>query len=251
MHSIELSVIIPFYRELDLIRRAVDSVLSNIDDISKAEILICNDGDISEKDIRSKLSEDANVIVSIIKNSGPKGPGASRNLGLDVSTGQLVAFLDADDYWLQGKLRAQLLAINSGATFVATGYQFDTGLAIIKPPSYIHQPVDVFLRRGIGTSTVMITRDLLSSNRFKNIRFAQDIDFWYALACNQKFRYHAVEACYVEYGTGGSTKNKLVQLQYLYQVLRINDIAWVTRIRVLTSYILVGVFNHYLKKFFA
>lgn len=250
MKSVELSVIIPFYRELDLIGRSVDSVMENLGGIAGAEILVCNDGDIAECDIRSKLSEKANRLVRVLKNNGPKGPGATRNLGLDTASGQVIAFLDADDYWLPGKVAAQLAAIHAGASFVPTAYRFDTGQIVVQPPVSIDHPLDVFLRRGIGTSTVMITRALLADLRFKDIRFAQDIDYWFALAGSPHFRYAPVDVCLVEYSTGGSTKNKWVQLQYLHKVLRINDVPWLHHLRVLSSYVLVGVYNHFIKRLF-
>jgi len=94
----------------------------------------------------------------------------------------------------------------------------------------------------------MVARTLLNDLRFKNLRFAQDIDYWYVLACCKQFRYAAVGGCFVEYSTGGSTKNKWVQLQYLHKVLRINALPWVQHLRVLSSYVLAGLYNHYIKR---
>ncbi|MEJ6008149.1 glycosyltransferase family 2 protein [Paucibacter sp. AS339] len=246
----KLSVVIPFYKEVDLIDRAVTSVIANFPDISSLEILICNDGPLSEEAVGAAISSNGGRAVKILKNRFARGPGGARNTGLDAASGDLIAFLDADDFWLPGKFKAQQAAISQGATFVATAYRFDTGHAMVQPPSRIEQPSDVFLRRGIGTSTVMITRALLAGLRFKDIRFAQDIDYWYALARSPHFRYAAVDTCFVEYSTGGSTKNKWVQLKYLYKVLSINRVSWVSRIRVLTSYVLAGVYNHYIKRLF-
>jgi hypothetical protein len=143
------------------------------------------------------------------------------------------------------------LKISHGATFVTTAYRFDAGATIVQPPQAIKKPVDVFLCRGIGTSTVVITRTLLGELRFKDLRFAQDIDFWYALASSQHFRYAAVDTCSVQYSTGGSTRNKWVQLQYLQKVLHINDVPWLLRTRVLSSYVLRGIYNHYIKRLLA
>lgn len=247
----KLSVIIPFHKEIDLVARAVDSVMANVIPEFEFEIIICNDGLFANEDILSKLNLNALHVTKVITNNHKKGPGGARNTGLDASIGDCIAFLDADDIWLPGKLKAQFSAISTGATFVPTAYRFDSVQAVVHPPSSIDRPLDIFLRRGIGTSTVMISRGLLSDLRFKDIRFAQDIDFWYSLASSPHFHYAAVEACFVEYSTGGSTKNKLEQLQYLHKVLRINGLPWQHQARVLSSYVLAGVYNHYIKRLFS
>lgn len=242
--QLKLSVIIPFYRELCVIGRAIDSVLMNLDNVTSVEIFVCNDGPFLEEDIRARLCSRGNAVSRILKNQYGKGPGGARNTGLDASTGHVIAFLDADDFWLPGKLAAQLKEVATGATFVATAYRFDNGTNVTAP-SAISLPRDVFLRRGIGTSTVLITRSLLGNTRFKEIRFAQDIDFWYALASSPRFRYSAIDACSVVYNSNGSTSNKWQQLQHLMFVLRINKVSRLVRARVVTSYILVGIYRHY------
>lgn len=246
----KLTVIIPFHKERTLLSRAIESVLVNSHAVDELELLVCNDGPLNESEIRALLGTSANNATTVLVNRHPKGPGGARNTGLDASTGDYIAFLDADDFWLPGKLSAQLAAIHAGATFVATAYRLDSTDTEVHPPTSIDRAVDVFLRRGIGTSTVMITRTLLSDQRFKDLRFAQDIDFWYALAGNINFRYTPLSVCFVEYSTGGSTSNKWIQLQYLYKVLEINNITLLLRLRILASYVISGILNHYCRKFF-
>jgi glycosyltransferase involved in cell wall biosynthesis len=243
----KLSVVIPFYKELVLISRAVESVLANATVVDEVEVFICNDGPFTEPEIRGRLSQKANQVTKVIPNRYEKGPGGARNTGLDASSGDYIAFLDADDYWLLGKVSAQMSAICSGATFVPTGYRFDKGQAVVQPPASIDTALEIFLRRGIGTSTVMISRNLLSDLRFKNIRFAQDIDYWYSLASTPRFRYKRVDECFVEYNSEGSTRNKWTQLKYLLKVLRINKIPFIMRLRIIVSYVSVGIYNHYLR----
>jgi glycosyltransferase involved in cell wall biosynthesis len=243
-----LSVIIPFHKELHQIDRAVNSVLINCGKNNNVQIFICNDGPFNELEIRGKLGIRANRVTTVLTNRYAKGPGGARNTGLDAAEGDCIAFLDADDFWLPGKIDLQMEAIMRGATFVATSYRFDKGQTVVKAVSSIKCPIDVFLRRGIGTSTVMVTRSVLNNLRFKNLRFAQDIDFWYALAHSDQFRYAAVDACCVEYSTSGTTKNKWIQLFYLYRVLCINNVKLLLRIRILLSYIMSGVYNHYIKQ---
>lgn len=244
----KLSVIIPFYRELSLISRAVNSVLENSETVDGVEVLICNDGPWSESEIRAMLSPTANLVTTVLVNQHLNGPGGARNTGLDACKGDYIAFLDADDFWLPGKIAAQLTAVQAGASFVPTAYRFDAGQTIVQPPASINKALDVFLRRGIGTSTVMITRALLVDQRFRDIRFAQDIDYWYALASNYEFHYKSLNTCFVQYSTGGSTKNKWVQLKYLHKVLVMNKIKLPIRFRILTGYVISGIYNHYLRK---
>lgn len=58
--------------------------------------------------------------------------------------------------------------IKRGATFVATSYSFDYSDYLIQPPNKIDNVYDVFLKGKIGTSTVVITKELLEKHRFKN-----------------------------------------------------------------------------------
>ena len=245
----KLSVIIPFYNELDLINRTVNSVIINISFLDSVEIFIINDGKYKEEVIRSKINIKFSKFVKIISNKYSKGPGGARNTGLDISTGDIVAFLDADDFWLQGKLKAQIEQIKKGATFISTSYRLDKSKTIIYPPKFIRKPNDIFLNRGIGTSTVVVTKELLEGNRFKEIRFGQDIDFWFKLAKSKKFKFFSLQKVFTEYSTSGSTKNKWVQLYYVNKILNLNKINILTRIKVNISYITVGIYNHYIKSF--
>lgn len=244
----KISVIIPFYKEMPLISRAVESVLANCAKNHEFEVLICNDGPFSESQIRLQLSSIANKVTKVLSNRYKKGPGGARNTGLDESVGDLITFLDADDIWLPCKLELQVAAFSKGATFVATSYRFETGHPLIRVSPKISRPIDVFMHRGIGTSTVMITRTLMAGLRFRDLRFAQDIDYWYRLAKSPRFRYSAINVCCVEYSTGGTTKNKWVQLMYFYRVLCINKISKRMQICVLISYIAAGIQNHYIKR---
>jgi len=250
MMTQKISVIIPFHKEIELIERCVVSVCSELDDSYDYEVIICNDGDFDESFIMSRV-EGICGNVKVVPNVCSKGPGGARNTALNISQGNLIAFLDADDVWLPGKVVAQLAAIDRGATFVAAAYRFDSSHTVVQPPASIDNALDIFLHRGIGTSTVLTTRGLVSGQRFRDIRFGQDIDFWYALARSPHFRYAAVDVCYVVYNTGGSTKNKWVQLQYFHKVLRINEVPLLLHVRVLSSYILVGIYNHFIKRMFS
>jgi glycosyltransferase involved in cell wall biosynthesis len=246
----KLSVIIPFCRELNLINRTINSVAINSTFFEDVEIILINDGLIEESDIRDLFDNNLNKLIKIIPNINTKGPGGARNTGLNISSGNIIAFLDADDFWLPGKLDAQMQEIKKGATFVVTSYRFDNHKTKINPPKSIDKSEDVFLRRGIGTSTVIITKELLDNHKFRDIRYGQDIDFWFALANSKKFKYAGISEIFVEYNTRGGTTNKFKQLYYLNLVLDVNKINIFLRIRVNIDYIVKGILNFYLKPLF-
>jgi glycosyltransferase involved in cell wall biosynthesis len=246
----KLSVIIPFCRELNLINRTINSVAINSTFFEDVEIILINDGLIEESDIRDLFDNNLNKLIKIIPNINTKGPGGARNTGLNISSGNIIAFLDADDFWLPGKLDAQMQEIKKGATFVVTSYRFDNHKTKINPPKSIDKSEDVFLRRGIGTSTVIITKELLDNHKFRDIRYGQDIDFWFALANSKKFKYAGISEIFVEYNTRGGTTNKFKQLYYLNLVLDVNKINIFLRIRVNIDYIIKGILNFYLKPLF-
>jgi teichuronic acid biosynthesis glycosyltransferase TuaG len=240
----KLSVIIPFYKEIDLISRAVLSIFSQSQNDWEFEVIVINDGPFKEADITKAIGADN---VTVIANKQNKGPGGARNTGLDLASGDLIAFLDADDFWLDGKIASQLLAVSENANFICTGYRFESGNAVVNPPTSISKSIDIFLKQGVGTSTVLLTKKLLGSTRFNDYRFSQDIDFWYRLAEKTEFKYLSIQEPLVFYYTGGSTKNKVTQAKSLMNVLNKNRISLMLKVYIMTRYFIRGVYNHYLR----
>jgi len=243
-----ISVVIPFYSELHLIGHTVSSVFSqtNLPDGIKFEVCVGNDGAFGKGEILDVIAPEHRPHVRIENNRFRKGPGGARNTGIELSSGELVAFLDADDTWLPEKTYTQLRAIRDGATFVAGAYRFQDATTVVVPPSKVSKPIDVFWRQGIGTSTVLLQRTLIGEVRFRDFRFSQDIDFWYQIAHQPEFAYQGVIEPVALYSTGGSTKNKLVQATSFWKVMRHNRVPLHLRSAVLSRYALRGVFNHYL-----
>lgn len=91
---INFSVIIPTYNRPELLARALNSALVNLQDDD--EILVIDDG--SERDYWPVISayDDIRISYHKIKNGGVS---AARNHGLDHAKHSYVAFLDDDDEW--------------------------------------------------------------------------------------------------------------------------------------------------------
>jgi glycosyltransferase involved in cell wall biosynthesis len=96
-----VSVVIPVYNAARYIAEAIESVYAQ--NYESLEIIIVDDGS----------TDDTSAIIRSFKNiryvwQENQGVASARNTGITESKGELIAFLDADDYWAPGKLNIQV-----------------------------------------------------------------------------------------------------------------------------------------------
>ena len=116
MNSIPLlSVIIPVFNAARYLRQAVESVLDQ--QHPNIEVLIVDDG--STDNSLKVAASFGHPIISVQQDN--MGAGAARNHGLRLCTGEMIAFLDADDVWLQGKIQAQLAMVQERSADLVFG----------------------------------------------------------------------------------------------------------------------------------
>lgn len=97
-----VSVIMPAWNAMRYIHAAIDSVLSQ--SYRDLELIVINDGS-SDGDYAALERIDPRVRVI----DGPRGGvSRARNLGMEQARGRYLAFIDADDLWVPGKLKVQV-----------------------------------------------------------------------------------------------------------------------------------------------
>ena len=89
------SVIIPVYNGAKFIDNAIKSVFSQTN--SDWELIVVNDGSKDNTEDVLKKYADNDKIRIINQENG--GVSVARNTGYEVSKGEYIAFLDADDVW--------------------------------------------------------------------------------------------------------------------------------------------------------
>jgi glycosyltransferase involved in cell wall biosynthesis len=108
-----LSVLIPTYNRAHYIREAIDSVLAQ--EYDNLEIIVVDDG--STDDTQNVVERIVGALrATPLRNRNPikyfyqenRGISAARNVCLAHASGEYIAWLDSDDYWLPGKLKAQV-----------------------------------------------------------------------------------------------------------------------------------------------
>ena len=97
-----ISVVIPAYNSAGYIGEAIESVLQQ--SVPPQEIIVVDDGSTDETETIVKNFEDR-ICYVYQKRSGV---AAARNKGLELSSGDFVTFIDADDVWKKNKLEIQL-----------------------------------------------------------------------------------------------------------------------------------------------
>lgn len=98
-------MIIPTYNSENGIARAISSVLNQSYPVY--EIFVVDNGSIDQTiEIVKNFSNQVTLLDCKIRGAGP-----ARNLGISKASGELIAFLDSDDYWRLDKIALQVDAI--------------------------------------------------------------------------------------------------------------------------------------------
>lgn len=111
----KVSVIIPNYNYAKYIGKAIESVL--LQTYSNLEVIVVNNGSTDNSLEILKVFKDKIMLIDQV-NLGQSG---ARNSGLLHATGDLIAFLDADDFWEPTKLEKQINLISEETQLVYCG----------------------------------------------------------------------------------------------------------------------------------
>lgn len=111
-----VSVIIPAFNAASFLERAIDSALGQAVDVP-LEVIVVDD---ASTDGTSSVASGFDDRVRVVRLPGRSGAAAARNEGVRRARGRFVAFLDADDEWLPGRLSAGLEPMVSDASVGAT-----------------------------------------------------------------------------------------------------------------------------------
>lgn len=176
-----VSVVIPAYNPGTYLGLTIGSVLEQT--FEDWEMVVIDDG--SDEDLGYVARLDERVRLVRQRNAGLS---AARNAAIRQSTGDYVAFIDADDLWLPKKLERQVGALSqSTAMLCSTGFdRIDEVGAVVgagvegSPRSYL----DLLTGNRICVSSVMLRRAVLERVGYFDEEFAQvqDWDLWLRIA---------------------------------------------------------------------
>jgi glycosyltransferase involved in cell wall biosynthesis len=168
-----VDVVIPVFNGRQTIIAALNSVLTGQGDMVR-RIIVIDDGSSDETaEIVQRLKNPKIELVS----TPNQGVSRARNLGIERSGAEWVAFLDADDVWMPGKLEAQLrIAQEAGAGFICGSVSAQSTMSSCRISPRL-------LARGnfIATSSVLVKRNVLHQIQpvfTPGMTFAEDYLAW-------------------------------------------------------------------------
>lgn len=188
-----LSVIIPCYKQAELLPEALDSLLNQ--EYSFWEAIVVNDGspDHTTQVAETYSAKDPRIRL-LIKENG--GLSSARNAGMRVAKGKWLLFLDADDTVLKGCFSALFKKANQlpVSTLVQYGYQYisENGARIFHKtyPPIVESLLPSILSYNIGPChSVIIQKEFADEVGVfdETLKSAEDWDFWIRAAkCGAK-----------------------------------------------------------------
>lgn len=245
-----ISVVIPAYHCQQTICRAIDSALAQ--DVP-VEVIVVSDGDHQVLDpVMERYREESAVVY--VKNQDNVGAAQSRNRGVALAKGAYIAFLDADDCWVPGKLRKQLTVLEScDAVLCCTARAMvrpdgsDTGRVIGVKERITYW--DLLQHNSIACSSVLIRKEAALTIPMEHADSHEDYIFW--LRILSRFGWAAgINEPLLRYTVSntGKSGSKLHSAKMTFQVYRYMGFGPVKSVLLFCSYAVHGVWKHYIKK---
>jgi len=208
-----ISIIIPTYNSATFLKQTIDSVINQT--YRNWELLIVDDGSTDDilEIVNPAINKDSRIqYFESAENFG--GPAKPRNIGIQHSKGEFIAFLDSDDIWVPNKLELQMecFSKNSDILLVGTNCQtFPNGISnelFLFKNKIISFNYLLNNRKGIITSSVLMKRKVIDLIGYfdedKRLIAVEDTDFWLRLLKFQDYSVLIMKESLVKYRLHGN-----------------------------------------------
>ena len=190
-----IDIILPCYKCIDTIEDTVNSIIAQSYD--QWRLIVVIDG--PDVELTQKIFELTKSLKNTVILPQPKniGVAAARNIGIEHSTQEFIAFIDSDDVWHRDKLQKQisLMTSNSDAVLCATqcirfsGGQIplDRHIGSDIPIKKVHN-VLLWIFNPYVFSSIVVRRSSICNLRFASTGH-EDYDFLIRLHDNNKSKF--------------------------------------------------------------
>lgn len=254
MNTELISVIIPAYQAEEYIEKALISALEQKGNF-KLELIIVDDAstDNTGKIIKSILDRYKEANIKYIRNETNTGVVKARNIAIDISKGDYIAFLDSDDWWIENKINRQLEKMKTEDAvlcYTARRLVSNEGI-VIEEKRFIEVPeqttYDNLLKTNvISCSSVLACSEVIKEFKFANEEMHEDYLLWlkilkkhgYAVGINEPMLMSRMSK-------GGRSRNKIRSAKMQLKVYRYLGIGFFKTVYYFLNYALAGFSKYY------
>ena len=208
-----ISIITPAYNCEKYIADTIESVLKQT--YHNWEMIIVNDCSVDRTQEIIEYYTEINPRIKLINLEKNSGVVVARNVALEMSVGEYVAFLDSDDLWKSEKLEKQINFMESNQyAFCFSGYELidECGISLnktIKTPPYLKYN-QAIRNTAIGCLTVCINRKIVGKFRMPQLIHGEDHATWISILRRKFIAYSINESlAYYRVSNTSMTGNKL------------------------------------------
>ena len=178
----KVSVVIPLYNKEKSIACTIRSVLRQ--SLPVHEIIVVNDGSTDQsKQVLQPFMQHIRYLEQENKGISP-----TINRGIQASSGNYIALLDADDIWLPAKTERQTRYLNNNSALAGC---FSL-LKQISKPEELHEPGGI-IQKGFLKSCLLIKAEIARANLFDEQLRVGDFIAWFAAMQQKQYRFGLVE----------------------------------------------------------
>lgn len=159
-----ISVVIPTYNRACTIERCINSILNQT--YKDIQIVIIDD---NSQDDTENIIKNMNIDnLKYIKLKENKGACYARNIGIENSDGQYVAFQDSDDEWFANKLEKQMQYIRKYDLDLVSCrmYQIFNDRKNIFPSQTKITRESIYRNNQISTQTILAKKECFKNDKF-------------------------------------------------------------------------------------
>jgi len=217
----DYSVIIPTYNRLEVLPRAVKSVLEQKH--KNFELILVDDGSTDGTSEWLNLQMDSRIrVIRLLEN---RGVSHARNVGIKTSCGTYLAFLDSDDEWLPSKLQKQWEVLLAQKAMVCHTEEIwiRNGVRVNQCDHHKKQGGPIFSQSlklcAMSPSSIIIHQEVLKSVGLfdESLPACEDYDLW--LKITAKYPVHFIsEPQIIKYGGHEDQLSKTVEALDRYRI---------------------------------
>ena len=195
-----ISVIMPAYNARETITASVRSLQAQT--LKNWELIIVDDGSADDTAAVALALAEKDARICVVQRSN-SGPSVARNRGVDLARADLIAFLDADDFWAPERLLGMLSVFDKdpsvGVAFSRTRFVDDKSLKPGTLTAHIASLsiVDLMAENAVcSTSNIVCSKSLFTRTGgfTPGLDYAEDQDWLLRVALEGRSRIVGVDA---------------------------------------------------------